>query len=79
MSFYTPQYYNYESDSLEIHLKTMRSEYNLTKLGLIPGIEEYIEKIRQESYDGYCSFEPTIIDEVGIDDYCTIWAILKNE
>jgi DNA-directed RNA polymerase subunit N (RpoN/RPB10) len=60
-------------------LKTMWSEYDLKKMWLIPLIEEYIEKIRQESYDGYMSLEPTTIDEVGIDDYCTIRAILQKE
>jgi hypothetical protein len=32
MSFYTPSAYNYESDSLDIHLKTMWSEYDLKKM-----------------------------------------------
>ena len=79
ISFYTPKYYNYEGDSLDIHLKTLQEEYDLEKMGLIPFIEEYIENIRQESYDWYCSFEPTTIDKVDVDDYCTLWAILKKE
>jgi hypothetical protein len=48
-------------------------------MGLIDMIMEYIENVRQESYDWYCSFEPTRLDEVGVDDYCTLWAILKKE
>lgn len=79
ISFFTPQYYNYENDGLDIHLKTMREEYDLVSLWLKDLILEYIENVRQESYDWYCSFEPTDFDKVGIDDYCTLWAILKKE
>lgn len=79
MYFYTPKAYNYEGDSLELRLKTMRENYDLVALGLEDLIKQYIDNERQESYDWYCSFEPTNFDEVGIDDYCTLWAILHKE
>lgn len=79
ITFYTPSSYNTQVDSVDIHLKTMRNSYDLEKMGLVPLIEEYIKNVRQESYDGYMSFEPTTIDDVDITDYCTLWAILKKE
>jgi hypothetical protein len=82
MYFYTPNAYNYESDSLKIRLKVIDWDWSVDKYWLRELIEEYIENVRlepQESYDGYMSLEPTDIDEVGIDDYCTLWAILKKE
>ena len=81
MSFYTPQFYNYENDSLEIKLKTTEdtNKFDVDKYWLRELIEEYIENVRQESYDWYMSLEPTSIEKVEFDDYCTIWAILKKE
>lgn len=81
MGFYTPKYYNYEWDSLDIHLKTTDNTkfFSVDRYWLRELIMEYIDKVRQESYDWYCSLEPTNLDEVGIDDYCTIRAILKKE
>lgn len=78
-SFFTPWCYNYQSDSVDIHLKTMWEEYDLEKMGLKDLILKYIDEVRTKSYDGYISFEPTDFDKVWIDDYCTIRAILEKE
>lgn len=79
MYFYTPKAYNYENDSLELRLKTKQEVYDLVALWLEELIMEYIKNERQESCDWYISLEPTEFCKVGIDDYCTLWAILKKE
>lgn len=82
MRFYTPQYYNYENDSLDIKLdfKLENDEWLAKHFDWLKElVKEYIEKIRVESYDWYTSFEPSKLDDVKASDYCVIWAILKKE
>lgn len=79
MDFYTPKYYNFESDSLDIRLECTDNDWSLKKYWLVELVEQYIENERQESYDWYMSFEPTNADEVSFDDYAVLWAILHKE
>lgn len=81
-SFYTPHYYNFDDDSYDITLdynwdldwRDFLEEYWLEDL-----VQKYIDEVRIPSYDWYCSFEPTDLDDVSRDDYCTIRAILQKE
>lgn len=82
MHFYTPQYYNFENDALDMRLKCKLDddEWKKKHIGkLTELVNRYIDEVRMESYDWYMSFEPTSIDDSDWDDYNVIRAILKTE
>ena len=82
MKFYTPKAYNFENDSIDIKLEPLWDAthwYDFVAMWLEELINEYIDEVRQKSYDWYMSFEPHTISEVARDDYCVIRAILKKE
>lgn len=83
-SFYTPKYYNFDDDTYDIQLELKPDEDTywedfLEKYWLEELVQDYIDNIRVGSYDWYMSFEPSKIEDVAWDDYCTIRAILKKE
>lgn len=83
-SFYTPKYYNFDNDSYDIQLELKPDEDTywedfLEKYWLVELVQDYIDNIRVGSYDWYMSFEPSEIEDVVRNDYCTIYAILKKE
>lgn len=83
-SFYTPKYYNFDDDSYDIQLELKPDEDTywedfLEKYWLVELVQDYIDNIRVGSYDWYMSFEPSEIEDVVRNDYCTIYAILKKE
>ena len=79
LSIWKPQFYNYNDDELSIHLWFDESEVDNIPDELKPIIQDYIDNIRIKSYDGYCSFEPSKIDEVDKSDYCYLYAVLQKE
>lgn len=79
ISIWKPKYYNYNDDELSIHLWFDENESDIIPDELNPIIQDYIDNIRIKSYDGYCSFEPSKIDEVDKSDYCYLYAVLQKE
>lgn len=77
--WYMPQYYNYEHDTLDICYDLVDEDWSLEKYWLTELVQKYIDEVRVESYDWYCSFEPKNIDDVEWNDYCVMWAILQKE
>lgn len=78
-SLYKPMYYNFEMDSLDMELECDYVDWKKEFPELIEDVKYYIDNIRKKSCDGYQSFEPSNIDEVDVDDYCFIRAVLKHE
>lgn len=74
-----PKFYNYEQDSLDLEIECEEGNRREQYPELIPFVKKYIDEIRVPSYDGYCSFEPTTIEEVDKSDYAYIRAILEKE
>ena len=77
--WYMPQYYNYEHDTFDICYDLVDEDWSLEKYWLTELVQKYIDEVRVESYDWYCSFEPKNIDDVEWNDYCVMWAILQKE
>ena len=77
--WYMPQYYNYEHDTLDIWYDLVDEDWSLEKYWLTELVQKYIDEVRVESYDWYCSFEPKDIDDVEWNDYCVMWSILQKE
>ncbi len=82
--FYTPHYYNFDNDSYDIAIALKDDEDTywqdfLQKYWLEELVQYYIDNIRVSSYDWYMSYEPSILEDVVRNDYCTIYAILKKE
>ena len=70
--YYSPKYYNYETDSLDIHVEVVNKEK------LKPFIEKYSDEIQQaldsnKSYDGYMALTVNSvsqeIENMSKDDY----------
>ena len=72
----SPTYYNYSDD--ELSFKYYYDDKKIDK-ELIPYIKNYIDNIMVKSYDWYCSFEKTNIDEIDKSEYSFIYAILDKE
>jgi len=71
VNFHRPREYNFTNDSVDIKLeitKDLRKKYQKE-------IQNYIDNIRQKSYDGYHSYEPSELGEVELDDYAYIHTI----
>ena len=81
LSFYkNPGAYNFAWDSVDIEYEYDDDiKWQEKYPELIDEVEYYIKEVRQWSYDWYCSFEPTDIDKVEMNDYAYIWAILHKE
>ena len=77
--WFMPKYYNYDNDSLDLCFELTDMEWSLEKYWLTELVQKYIDEVRVESYDGYCSFEPSKIEDVEWNDYCVMWAILQKE
>lgn len=77
--WFMPKYYNYEHDTLDICYDLVDEDWSLEKYWLTELVQKYIDEVRVESYDWYCSFEPKNIDDVKWNDYCVMWAILQKE
>ena len=77
--WYMPQYYNYEHDTFDICYDLVDEDWSLEKYWLTELVKKYIDEVRVESYDWYCSFEPSNIDRVEWNDYCVMRAILQKE
>lgn len=77
--WYMPQYYNYEHDTFDICYDLTDENWSLEKYWLTELVQKYIDEVRVESYDWYCSFEPSKISDVEWNDYCVMWAILQKE
>jgi len=73
-SYSRPQFYNYRTDELDLELIIEKSYLEDLK----PEITQYVNEVRQGSYDGYMSFEPDEVDKVTETDYAYFWAILKR-
>lgn len=77
--WFMPKYYNYDNDSLDLRFELTDMDWSLEKYWLTELVQKYIDEVRVESYDWYCSFEPSKIDDVVYNDYCVMWAILQKE
>ena len=77
--WFMPKYYNYDNDSLNLRFELTDMDWSLEKYWLTELVQKYIDEVRVESYDWYCSFEPTKLDDVTYNDYCVMWAILQKE
>lgn len=74
-----PKYYNFEDDELLMDFETEGGDWKEKYPELIPFVKDYIENVRQKSRDGYISFEPDKVEDVKMDDFAYIRAILKKE
>lgn len=74
-----PKYYNFEDDELLMEFETEGGDWKEKYPELIPYVKDYIENVRQKSRDGYISFEPDKVEDVKMDDFAYIRAILKKE
>jgi len=79
MKFYTPNAYNFDTDSLDIMLELIDQDWSIEKYKLEENIEYYIENILTPSRDWYMSLEPTRFEDIARNDYCVLYAILKKE
>lgn len=79
---YTPKYYNYENDSIDIELyynpQTWTVKDWLDRHELTEHVQYYIDNIRKKTTDWYTSMEPSRIEDVDPDDHCVIYAIFKK-
>lgn len=78
-SIWKPQFYNFGQDSLDLEFETENIDWKAKYPELVELVKYYIDNVRVKSYDGYQSFEPDNIDNVTMDDYCYIRAVLKHE
>lgn len=79
-SIWKPKYYNYNDDELLIHFwYDENKDWMKENPELINIIQDYIDNIRIRSYDWYCSFESSNINEVDQSDYCYMYAVLVKE
>lgn len=72
--FWSPKYYNFQSDSIDTEIEITKDMRNELKTE----IEYYIENVMQKSCDGYMSMEPDTFEEVKLDDYAYLYAVLKH-
>lgn len=75
-----PREYNFEDDELLMEYSFDDTVERREKYPeLIPAVQYYIDKVRKQSCDGYISFEPSKVEEVGMDDSAYVYAIFYKE
>jgi len=80
VTFYSPNEYNYKTDTIIVSVEMEKDIYN--KPLVLNGdmreyVQYYIDNIRVGSRDGYISVEPSVVSDVVRDDYVYMYAIGK--
>lgn len=80
---FTPKYYNFDSDSIDLNLEADIDKVASKLKKLKPHLDHYFKEVKQSSYDGFMSLEKDCFDELDLNDgrdyYAILYAILKAE